>query len=69
MSDILTTILARKAEELRERSTQVPLRELAARCADLPDTRGFADALHARIASGHLVCGRHSPTPAKCSKC
>ena len=52
MNDILKTILARKAVEIRERSAQVALRELSARCADLPATRGFADALHATIGRG-----------------
>jgi len=50
--DILQSILARKVGEIRERSARVTLEELAARCADLPDTRGFADALEARIARG-----------------
>jgi indole-3-glycerol phosphate synthase len=52
MSDILTTILARKAEEVRERSQRVSLRELSARCEGLPPTRGFGAALQARIAAG-----------------
>jgi indole-3-glycerol phosphate synthase len=52
MNDILKTILARKVAEIRERSAQVPLRELSARCAELPATRGFADALHATIGRG-----------------
>ena len=52
MSDILTTILARKAEEVSERSARLPLRELSARVADAPQTRGFADALHRKIAAG-----------------
>jgi indole-3-glycerol phosphate synthase len=52
MNDILKTILARKVVEIRERSAQVPLRELSARCAELPATRGFADALHATIGRG-----------------
>ena len=47
MSDILATILARKAEEVRERSAALPLRELSARCEGLPPTRGFADAVQA----------------------
>ena len=51
-SDILHTILARKGEEIRERSVRVSLLELAARCADLPAPRGFADALEATIARG-----------------
>lgn len=52
MSDILKTILARKVEEIRERSARLPLRDLSARCAGLPDSRGFADALHAMIRNG-----------------
>ena len=52
MSDILNKILARKVEEIRERSARTSLAELSARCADLPETRGFADALEAPIARG-----------------
>jgi indole-3-glycerol phosphate synthase len=52
MSDILQRILARKAEEVAERAARLPLRELSARCADLPDTRGFADAIERSIAAG-----------------
>ena len=52
MSDILRTILARKAEEVRARSTARPLRELSARVAGAPPPRGFADALQAKIAGG-----------------
>ena len=52
MSDILDTILARKAEEIAERSARVPLAELIARAADASPVRGFADALHERIATG-----------------
>jgi indole-3-glycerol phosphate synthase len=52
MSDILQRILARKAEEVAERAARLPLRELSARCADLPDTRGFADAIERTIAAG-----------------
>ena len=40
MSDILDTILARKAEEVRERSARLALPELMARCEGLPPTRG-----------------------------
>jgi indole-3-glycerol phosphate synthase len=53
MTDILQRILARKAEELAERSTKLPLKELSARAADMPDTRGFAAAIEAKIAEGH----------------
>ena len=52
MSDILNTILARKAEEIAERSGRVPLAELAAKAADAAPTRGFANALNAMVAQG-----------------
>lgn len=52
MSDILQRILARKVEEVTARAAALPLRELSARCADLPDARGFADAIEASIAAG-----------------
>ena len=52
MSDILKKILARKAEEIRERSGRVSLRELSARAADAAPTRGFVAALEAKIAAG-----------------
>ena len=55
MSDILATILARKAEEVRERSAALPRRELAARCEGLPPTRGFADAVQAKISAGQAA--------------
>jgi indole-3-glycerol phosphate synthase len=52
MSDILRRILARKVEEIRERSARVGLDELAARCADLPEPRPFTDAIEETIARG-----------------
>jgi indole-3-glycerol phosphate synthase len=52
MSDVLQRILARKVEEIAERSARVPLAELSARIADLPDTRGFATAIEAAIEDG-----------------
>src|SRR5690606_19466711 len=52
MSDILQTILARKAIEVAERSARVPLAELVARQADAPAPRGFAAALQAKVAAG-----------------
>lgn len=52
MTDILNRILARKAEEVAERRSKVPLAELSARIADLPDTRGFAAAIEAKIEAG-----------------
>ncbi|MCW0422560.1 indole-3-glycerol phosphate synthase TrpC [Xanthomonas sacchari] len=51
-SDILRTILARKADEIAERSVRVPLAELVARAEAMPPTRGFARALQAAIANG-----------------
>lgn len=52
MTDILQRILARKVEEITERSARIPLAELAARMADLPDTRGFAAAIEMEIEAG-----------------
>ena len=52
MQNILTTILARKAEEVAERAARVPLAELRARCADASPVRGFTAALRARVAAG-----------------
>src|SRR5579885_176774 len=55
MNDILQHILARKAQEIEARSAALPLRELSGRCADLPDTRGFAAALETRIEAGQAA--------------
>ncbi len=52
MSDILDRILARKVEEIAERSARVSMTELVARVADLGDTRGFAAAIESKIESG-----------------
>ncbi|NCT70760.1 MAG: indole-3-glycerol phosphate synthase TrpC [Xanthomonadaceae bacterium] len=52
MSDILTTILARKAEEIADRSARVSLADLRTRIGDASPTRGFVDALNAMIAQG-----------------
>ena len=52
MTDILNRILARKTEEVAERRSRLPLAELAARIPDLPETRGFAAAVEAKIAAG-----------------
>lgn len=52
MSDILDRILQRKREEIDERTQVRPLPELHARCADAPETRGFAAAMEARIDKG-----------------
>lgn len=55
MSDILHTILARKADEIAERRTRMPLSELKACVADASPVRGFANALHASIAMGEAA--------------
>ncbi|WP_199100376.1 indole-3-glycerol phosphate synthase TrpC [Dyella sp. ASV21] len=52
MTDILQRILTRKTEEVAERSAKLPLVELSARVGDLPDTRGFAAAIEAKIENG-----------------
>jgi indole-3-glycerol phosphate synthase len=52
MGDLLKKILARKADEIRERSARVSLSELSSRAADQPPTRGFAAALEAKIEAG-----------------
>ncbi|MEO5963734.1 MAG: indole-3-glycerol-phosphate synthase TrpC, partial [Thermomonas sp.] len=52
MHDILKRILARKVEEVAERSARLPLAELQARIVDAPPPRGFADAIARRIAKG-----------------
>jgi indole-3-glycerol phosphate synthase len=52
VSDILNKILARKAEEISARDQQVSLSTLKTRCEDLPQTRGFAAALHRKIHAG-----------------
>ncbi len=50
--DILKTILARKAEEVAERSARVPLSALHEQAAAASAPRGFAAAIRARIAAG-----------------
>ena len=52
MSDILDTILARKAGEIAERSARVPLAEVQARARDAAPVRGFARAMRAAVARG-----------------
>jgi indole-3-glycerol phosphate synthase len=52
MTDILQRILARKVEEVAERSASLPLSELSARIADMPDTRGFAAAVETKLDAG-----------------
>jgi len=44
-------ILARKAEEIAERSANEDIRALTQRCAGLPMPRGFVAAIEQRIAA------------------
>lgn len=53
--DILKKILARKAEEITERSARVSMRELGVRVAGMPPPRPFADALRARVDEGRAA--------------
>ncbi|HZH44693.1 MAG TPA: indole-3-glycerol phosphate synthase TrpC [Lysobacter sp.] len=55
MSDILTTILARKREEVAQRSRIRPLDELRARAAHQPPTRGFVGAIERRLRAGEAA--------------
>ena len=52
MSDVLQTILARKAVEIAERSAQRPLEAVREAALAQPEARGFAQALRARRALG-----------------
>ena len=52
MTDILTTILARKAEEIEQRSRVRPLSELRARALNQPATRGFVRSIRNRLQAG-----------------
>ena len=49
---ILKKILARKREEIAERSATVPLQQLVEQAASAPAPRGFADALASKLAGG-----------------
>ncbi|MFD0739025.1 indole-3-glycerol phosphate synthase TrpC [Lysobacter koreensis] len=55
MSDILNTILARKAEEIEQRSRVRSLADLRARTANLPPARGFVDAIKRKRAAGEAA--------------
>jgi indole-3-glycerol phosphate synthase len=55
MSDILDTILARKAEEIQQRSRVRPLEDMRARALQQPPTRGFVDAIRRKHAAGEAA--------------
>ena len=50
--DILKRIIARKGEEVAERAARVGLEALRGRLGEAPASRGFVDALRARLAAG-----------------
>jgi len=52
MSDILNTIVARKAEEIAQRSRVRSLADLRARAGNQPPPRGFVDAIKRKRATG-----------------
>lgn len=52
MADILTAILARKHEEVAMRKKHMSQAQLIEHCSQMPDTRGFASALRAKIDAG-----------------
>lgn len=52
--DILQRIIRRKAEEVVDRCTALPLRELSARVEHVAPTRGFVAAMEQRIATGDV---------------
>jgi indole-3-glycerol phosphate synthase len=52
MSDILNTILARKAEEIEQRSKVRSLADVRVRAAQQPPTRGFVDAITRKLGAG-----------------
>ena len=55
MSDILNRILARKAEEIEQRSRVRPLDELRARAQQQPATRGFVRAIERKLQAGEAA--------------
>lgn len=55
MMDILRAILARKREEIAERSSAVPVGTLRERAAAAAPPRGFARAMQARVACGEAA--------------
>ncbi|RPE79618.1 indole-3-glycerol phosphate synthase TrpC [Vulcaniibacterium tengchongense] len=55
MSDILQTILARKAEEIQQRSRVRPLADMRARARAQPPARGFVEAIRRKHAAGEAA--------------
>jgi len=67
MSDILDMILARKREEIAQRSEQTPLQLLQARIADAPSVRPFAAAIASKIKAGEpgVIAEMKKASPSK----
>jgi len=55
MSDILTTILRRKADEVAERSARVSIQEMARRAENAAPVRAFVDAIEQEIVQGRAA--------------
>ncbi|MBU8975674.1 indole-3-glycerol phosphate synthase TrpC [Lysobacter sp. MMG2] len=55
MSDILNTILARKAEEIQQRSRVRPLDDMRVRALQQPPTRGFVEAIRRKHAANEAA--------------
>ncbi|ALN87655.1 indole-3-glycerol phosphate synthase family protein [Lysobacter capsici] len=55
MTDVLRTILARKVEEIEQRSRVRSLADLRARAASQPRARGFVDAIKRKHAAGEAA--------------
>ncbi len=67
MTDILANILATKVAEVAEQAPTTPLAELKSRSADLPQCRGFVDAIESRISQGApaVICEIKKASPSK----
>lgn len=67
MSDILDSILKRKAEEVEQRSRVRSLEDLRARVRDLPPSRGFVEAIRRKHAAGQpaVIAEAKKASPSK----
>jgi indole-3-glycerol phosphate synthase len=67
MSDILDSILKRKAEEVAQRSRVRSLEDLRARVRDLAPTRGFVEAIRRKHAAGQpaVIAEAKKASPSK----
>ena len=67
MTDILESILATKVAEVTGQERKTPLEALKSRSADLPQPRGFVDAIESRIARGApaVICEIKKASPSK----